>query len=328
MLTPEFRSLSPDNGRATLFSRILAWFDSYAIPEYPPELTDLPDITMTEDVIKRIPLSDWHAYVSDDDTPIDSLQWQVSGNDHIVARFENDTLVLTPETNYFGCDTIVISVDDGQFSDQDTLTIIVAPVNDAPGNFNLIWPPDLADIPDTSSLMLSWEPSEDVDDDTLYYRVHLYSDHVDSSIILMNATNLPLEDLCFFSPDTVIHWSVTAVDPDDSSVTALNAPLTFTLTYVEVALSEILPEKFVLMPCYPNPFNPRTTITYGLPKESFVKISIFDLNGKRVESIVNEAKAPGFHRVSWNATGMPSGIYIIAIHAEEFVNTQKVALLK
>ncbi len=328
MLTPEFRSISPDIGRSNLFSQIMAWFDSYVIPEYPPELADLPDINMTEDVIKRIPLSDWHAYVSDEDTPADSLQWIISGLNLLNYSIIHDTLILTPYENVFGMDTIFVTVSDGEYNDTDTVLVTVGPVNDAPEPFNLLLPTNGTVAPDTSSLLLSWEPAVDIDDDTLYYQLHFSATDFDSTIYLMNTVNMILEDLTLFPADTTILWSVSVSDPDDSTVTALNAPFSFCVTHIEVSLAERFPEDYVLLPCYPNPFNPQTTISFGLPEKSFVKISVFDLNGKHIKTLLNNMIAAGFHKVNWNAGDMPSGIYIIAIHAGEFVNTQKVALLK
>ena len=333
MITPEFRSLSPDTGRSKLFTQILDWFDTYAVPEYPPALSDLPDINMTEDMKKSIALSDWQAYVTDQDTPLDSLTWQLSGLDYLSYEIQNDSLILFPDTNYFGPDTVVVSVDDGTFSDDDTISVFVMPINDSPGNFNLTWPPDLADIPDTSSLMLSWEPSVDVDDDTLYYRVHLYSGHVDTTFESVNTMNLPLEDLSFFSPDSLINWSVTVSDPDDSSATALNAPLTFTLTYVEVALSGTLPENYVLMPCYPNPFNPTTTLQYGLPEIADVSLIIFDVSGRKIKSWHVDNRQPGWHKVTWDGKDqsgslVSTGVYIYSLQAGYFVDTKKMVFMK
>ena len=68
-----------------------------------------------------------------------------------------------------------------------------------------------------------------------------------------------------------------------------------------VSLSNI-PEKFVLYPNYPNPFNLVTSIRYELSKESFVDITIYDMLGKVVHNLVNANESPSYKSIQWNAT--------------------------
>ena len=79
---------------------------------------------------------------------------------------------------------------------------------------------------------------------------------------------------------------------------------------------------------YPNPFNPVTNIIYGLSEYTNVQIVIFDLSGKQVESLINEFQTAGYHSVDWNADNYPSGVYFVKMIAGEFVNTQKLMLVK
>ena len=97
--------------------------------------------------------------------------------------------------------------------------------------------------------------------------------------------------------------------------------------------STLLPDKFVLHQNFPNPFNPVTTIRYDLPGNSFVKITIFDLLGRNVTTLVAETQKAGFKSVIWNATnnhGKPvsAGVYLYQINAGEFMQTKKMLLLK
>ena len=93
--------------------------------------------------------------------------------------------------------------------------------------------------------------------------------------------------------------------------------------------SSELPETFVLKAAYPNPFNPTTTITYGLPAASEVSITATDLLGRQVATLVaGDMKAAGYHTVQLNAGGLASGTYLIRMEAGDFVATQQVVLLK
>jgi hypothetical protein len=89
-----------------------------------------------------------------------------------------------------------------------------------------------------------------------------------------------------------------------------------------------LPREFSLSQNYPNPFNPQTAVKYALPRDSHVKIEIFDLLGRKVQTLVNEDKEAGVYEVIWNADGTASGIYFYRMEAEGFSRTNKMLLLR
>ncbi|MGE5351434.1 MAG: T9SS type A sorting domain-containing protein [Acidobacteriota bacterium] len=79
---------------------------------------------------------------------------------------------------------------------------------------------------------------------------------------------------------------------------------------------------------YPNPFNPTTIINYSVANYCHVKLTIFDLLGKEVSTIVNELKEPGKYQTTFNAADLNSGLYFYTIRAGEFVSTKKLMLIK
>ena len=94
-----------------------------------------------------------------------------------------------------------------------------------------------------------------------------------------------------------------------------------------------LPEKFALYPAYPNPFNPVTTLRYDLPEGALVNITIYDMMGRQVKTLMNDQQTAGHRSLQWNATnnaGSPvsAGIYLYMIQAGEFRQTRKMVLLK
>ncbi|MCF7886526.1 MAG: T9SS type A sorting domain-containing protein [Candidatus Marinimicrobia bacterium] len=89
-----------------------------------------------------------------------------------------------------------------------------------------------------------------------------------------------------------------------------------------------LPDKFTLYQNYPNPFNPLTTIKYSLSVESEVRISIYNMNGNLVETIVNDHKNAGNHYKKWDASGLASGVYFYKIQAGNFTDVKKCLLMK
>lgn len=86
--------------------------------------------------------------------------------------------------------------------------------------------------------------------------------------------------------------------------------------------------KNILMQNYPNPFNPETVISYDLAQESKVKLKIYDMLGSEIAELVNESQAPGSYNVKWNASGLPSGIYIYRIEAGGYSFSRKMMLIK
>ena len=103
----------------------------------------------------------------------------------------------------------------------------------------------------------------------------------------------------------------------------------------EVASSEDVhtPSDYTLFPNYPNPFNPTTMLSYYVPKTSRVTIKIYNLLGEEVATLIDGHVQAGLHRVQWNATDgyhqqVGSGIYICRMEAENFVQSQKLTLIR
>jgi hypothetical protein len=94
------------------------------------------------------------------------------------------------------------------------------------------------------------------------------------------------------------------------------------------AKKQIVPTAFALSQNYPNPFNPTTTISYILPSATRTSLVITDLLGRKVATLVDGEKSAGVHIMTWNATGLPSGVYFLQMRAGEFVETRKLLLAK
>lgn len=95
-----------------------------------------------------------------------------------------------------------------------------------------------------------------------------------------------------------------------------------------VLITIIPPSEFVLEQNYPNPFNPTTTIRYGLPKDTKVRITVSDLLGRVVAEIVNKEQAAGYHEIQFDASKLASGTYIYKLEAERNLIVKKMLLLK
>ena len=94
-------------------------------------------------------------------------------------------------------------------------------------------------------------------------------------------------------------------------------------TYYNLS-SEVIagvPEKFALSQNYPNPFNPSTMINYDLPFDAKVNLLVYDMSGKEVATLVNDVKSAGYYSVSFNAAGIPSGVYFYKLTGESTGNS-------
>jgi hypothetical protein len=89
-----------------------------------------------------------------------------------------------------------------------------------------------------------------------------------------------------------------------------------------------LPADFALDQNYPNPFNPSTTISYSLPVENHVKITVYDALGRQVSVLVDAYKQAGNHQVVWIADGMPSGVYLYRMETIGYAETKKMYLVR
>jgi hypothetical protein len=89
-----------------------------------------------------------------------------------------------------------------------------------------------------------------------------------------------------------------------------------------------LPAEFSLDQNYPNPFNATTTIKFSLPEESNVTIEIYDILGRKIETLVSGIQPAGSHSIVWDAENQPSGVYFYQLEAGAYVETRSCLLLK
>ena len=94
-----------------------------------------------------------------------------------------------------------------------------------------------------------------------------------------------------------------------------------------------VPREYILNQNYPNPFNPTTTLRYDLPEDAYVNITIYDMMGRQVSTLVSSQQSAGYKSVRWNATNdkrspVSVGLYLYIIEAGQFRQTKKMVLFK
>ena len=249
-------------------------------------------------------------------------------------------------------DIIVTAADLIGLTANDTVHVTILPVNDAPLEFGLLSPADSTeliitpnDISQEMNLMMKWESSSDVDGDVLSYQFVLYNgvygigapvfiDTVLSDTVLY----IPYQDLAELIGmlgQTSISgdWTVFTTDSVDTTISNDVWNILIDAGGVLSIHGDIIPEVYALHQNYPNPFNPTTILRYDLPEDTQVNITIYDIMGREVRTLVNNQQSAGYKSVVWDATndlGQPvsAGMYLYRISAEEFVQTKKMVLLK
>lgn len=99
--------------------------------------------------------------------------------------------------------------------------------------------------------------------------------------------------------------------------------------YITIAGGEDeIPARTALFQNYPNPFNPTTQIRYSLSAKGHVRLSVFNVLGQRITTLVDEVQGAGHRTVDWNATGCTSGVYFYRLETDDFLETRKMILMR
>ena len=202
-----------------------------------------------------------------------------------------------------------------------------------PMAFNTVYPAD-GETGLGSDILFTWNSTVDPDPmDQVAYTL-VYATNWDDSLTYNYVTAFgDTSVLVSLDDNAEYYWTVIASD-NDSLVTAANNGTPSSLVVGVLSVDEdVLPIEFSLHQNYPNPFNPTTQLRYDLPEQAFVQLSIYDLLGRQVTTLVNQVEEPGYRSVQWNGTdsqgkSVSAGMYLYVIKAGDFVQTRKMVLLK
>ncbi|MDH4224001.1 MAG: T9SS type A sorting domain-containing protein [candidate division Zixibacteria bacterium] len=117
------------------------------------------------------------------------------------------------------------------------------------------------------------------------------------------------------------------------NIQAQEIPYEFNPIELVNKVEQVIPKEFSLAQNYPNPFNPITTVSYALPVDAPVKLTIYNILGQRVKTLVDDYQTAGYKQVIWDGTNengqeVSSGIYFYQIKAGSFSKTAKMSMLK
>jgi len=210
-------------------------------------------------------------------------------------------------------------------------TIAPTIANSPPAGFNLLYPVD-HDSVFTLTPTLTWASSFDLNGDEIRYRVYIDSDssflNPDSSDELLDTNwtvTIPLSDSATY------YWKVAAFDSLNPRTWCIEPYGEFVIPAgvgVKQDSPTQPPHRFVLLPNYPNPFNPITEIKYTLPRDCWVRLEVYNILGQKVANLVDSRQKAGYKIARWDAGSFSGGIYFYRLQAGGFVQTRKMILLK
>ncbi|CAN5539730.1 hypothetical protein BH10BAC5_BH10BAC5_05780 [soil metagenome] len=127
---------------------------------------------------------------------------------------------------------------------------------------------------------------------------------------------------------SMLTWADGRNGPNDIYAQNVNNNGSLGNTTGIINISGFVPKNFILKQNYPNPFNPVTRINFSIPQSTFVKLSVFDMTGREISSLVNEDLSAGSYSYTFNAEKLSSGIYFYKLSSENFSETKKLMLVK
>lgn len=288
----------------------------------PPRWLDVRDYAFNEDDTLKIPLTEMRARVADNEDAPANFSFALTGNRNVKAFSTPTHFNFYAAANWFGEESVKLIVHDGR-GGRDTVAtqITVLSVVDPLKAFNVITPIGLFYSVRPATVNFIWQATADPDHpgSTIEYLLTIAKDpqmtkvadqkQTKNTSFTLNITNVLSEG--------IYYWNVQAF-----SSSGLNAKTrdvgSFTLPGTAVAERNAgLPTTFALRPNYPNPFNPQSTISFDLAKTAQAVVTIYDLEGKAIHTLVNETLRAGRHERVWNAHHRASGTYFVELRVLE-----------
>jgi len=259
-----------------------------------------------------------------------TFQWEKSSDNDVydevnytmnLWKDDNTTLVYSGKKS-FCTDTLednstyywnVIATDNNNgTTTNDKSRFHVNKFNDVPSVVNLLTPTN-GGTSYGKNPQFSWSPAIDIDPlDSVTYEIYIFKVGKEGSGVT-RSVDTTYYDEQKISSDAEYGFTVTAYD----QYGAMSQSDTNFFYLSTTAIDDIveIPATFQLHQNYPNPFNPSTSIRFDLPQTANIKLMIYDISGKLIETLVNEQLSTGFHTYSWQPENISSGFYFYKIEA-------------
>jgi hypothetical protein len=182
-----------------------------------------------------------------------------------------------------------------------------SPVNYAPLSFGLQSPSNNGTV-DSLIVTFRWQQAVDPDLDPVDYILRLFGQGIDTTIAGLDTTLFVFDGSKSLEGNTTYTWYVMATDGFDTTVSSSQRTFKTPQT-VGVDFIDQVPRKFFLYQNYPNPFNTSTEIIFEVETATDLDLSVFNVLGERVKTLTSGFRQPGRYRATFDASGLPSGVY-------------------
>jgi hypothetical protein len=165
----------------------------------------------------------------------------------------------------------------------------------------------------------------------------LYTEPSELTSVFVDTMLYSLDRFLYIFEESIGYHEITLTLVDNSGVPI--EPITsdtVTITYGEWAADDLpdgIPDRFALHPAYPNPFNPETTIRYDVQNNSHILLTVHDLLGRTIATLLDGPRDAGSYTISWSGrddsgASVPSGVYFVRMNTGSFTATQKLMLIR
>jgi hypothetical protein len=201
------------------------------------------------------------------------------------------------------------------------------PINYSPVSFGLLSPSNNRNL--TSMIIpFKWQKSVDPNADPVEYLLHIFGTNVDTTISQIDTTEFTFDATNHLDSYTFYTWNVKATDGIDTT-SSLTQRTFRTPNLTGLAVTGTSPNLFMLGQNYPNPFNPRTTISFSLPQPGSVTLKVYDARGCEVMTLADRRReTAGYHEIIFDATDLPSGVYLYRLQSDNLIATRKMMVIK
>ena len=266
-----------------------------------------------------------------------SIEWWPVNETDVMFIEDIDTNTFSPEYDLsdnakFGWRVTAKDIE-GLSSMTDSSYFFTDAFPEPPLAFSTVYPENNTEGLATS-IDFAWNKTTDPDPlDEVTYQLVYGTDWQDSSTYVFSDIITDTSISVLLDDNIQYYWIVIARDADGFIVGSNNdTPNMVTVGTLSLD-NNTVPTVFALHQNYPNPFNPTTQIRYDLPEDQFVSISIYDVMGRKIRSLMNTSQTAGYHTIRWDARndmgeGISAGVYFYSIEARDFRQTKKMILLK
>lgn len=305
-----------DSINAVTFDKQINHFLDYRKTYSSPEFTDIDGDSLLDLIIgNKYGLPDYYEQVSKNSTEFSLVSDEFSS-----AYYGNRTVLRFADVNNDGKTDMFASENGGGI----TLHLRNDDLDITPPDI----PQNLAASVSGDYVDLSWTACEA--EDLLLYNI--YRSTRNDTTVAEYLTSVDYDVTTFsdssFTETGIYYYWLTALDLIGNESAFSNVD-SVNIAIVGIKdIQESILNNFALYQNYPNPFNPKTVIRYSLPVTDHIDLSIYNTLGQKVATLVNTKQPDGNYQITWNASGLSSGVYLYRLQAGNHVQTKKMILIK